>query len=265
MSTGKTFLKNELGYSDSELGEIWNGWEENLGMTYTQLEFFAANLVGKNDKARKKCVCRFVEREAEVSQQRYVAYLKTLRKKHFIDWGEFEDEKVGTIRLVIDYALRRRDERSRIPSDVDLREAITRSLAVCDSDARQKGLTKSSYKLFYQTLVPRLFEPLFVLQESTRSAGINADIRERVLINKYENQYSIVLQAPDSAIVLRLNENFKFDYSEHFELEPSDCIVSVTDDGKALLVQREEKWVLLHGADTYEYTNPDLKLSLIHI
>ncbi len=259
MSTAKEYLSRELGYSASEFGPIWNGWHEALGMTYTQLEFFVSNLTSNHDSDRKKCVCRFVENNSAASQDEYLTYLKSLREKHLVDWSVFSNENVETVRLAIDYALRRRDERTRIPSDVNLSESITRSLAVCDSDAQQKRLTKSSYNMFYQTVIPRVLESLFVLKKSTRSAGIKASIRKRVLISKHLNQYSVVLQTSNRAAVLRLNEDFQFDYSEHFELNPNDHIVSVSGDGKAILVQREGKWVL-PGTENPGYSNSKLQL-----
>jgi hypothetical protein len=174
----QAIAESVLTSSGNQLGDLWNKWKvsnRDVGMTYTQLEFFLAKSVYPEDKGvvghRRVWVCRhnwgevgcFKRRLVKPYFQRFLEFLEI--NKEEIDWGQdFRSVVAEAVVRVARFAVSRRDIRQGVPNYVPLNASIDRWVDILDDHSRTGGLNKEVFDRFYSECVKtRLEEYVIVL------------------------------------------------------------------------------------------------------
>ena len=173
LELAKRHLQSEYGKSGNHLGELWIEWEAlELGMTYTQLEFFLAASVFCNDIRVRvyRHDWKLVQDDHSSIDHDFLAFLAFLdNRSNRLDWTVLTHVATDALCLAAEFAFLRRDSEDGIGPTAQSHEAIERGIMILEDCLQRKELTNTNYQQFYQRCVlPRLFEKLISLEASSK-------------------------------------------------------------------------------------------------
>lgn len=251
MSLVRERLETSFGRLPDSLGELWDSWEKkNLGMTYTQLEFFVASVFAEDTRCRVMYQLETAKKKSstastEVANDIQLEFRKfLLQHQTLIDWVESKDFVRDCVQIAVELAVQMRDSSGAMSSLIEAREAISRGVLVLSDLNLRRQLTLPQFQNFYRKCVwPRLSE---CLVEWTRSSDILttsiAQANSQFWVTEAAKEICVVHFAPPLAEIwaftsdLQLTQKWRvsdFDAYEQF------C--SVSRDGNWLLTYSDAK------------------------
>ncbi|TWU07953.1 DUF4062 domain-containing protein [Stieleria varia] len=262
--------------SDALLGGLWHAWRElNLGMTYTQLEFFLAASVFSEDTRTRVCLPipntnpqrfpeiiqaqRLLSVAAESRQDRYLEFLRA--SEQLIDWCDLDSAETDVVTLAVEFALQQRDISLGVGQQVSAREAVQRGVIVLKDLNLRARLTDDAYRSFYRDLVwPRLTHNLITLADRSDYTSLIQGV-QRLFAVASDHSYLIVAVSTTHIQTLRYSGNLaqppstevvEFD-GEHESFLGASC------DGRIVLTHTPHRGYVLRTCVGFEraFADPD--------
>ncbi|MEL6898404.1 MAG: DUF4062 domain-containing protein, partial [Planctomycetota bacterium] len=259
-------LRDSFHLDTERLGTLWSRWSKNdLGMTYTQLEFFLAASVFASE-TRLRVFLPPKTHEDHDEQQRQ--YLKFLYQQHqTIDWSPLENAEEDAVTVAVEFGLQSRDVQRRfsIPDRaISAAAAVTRGLVVLEDVVLRGQQTHEHYDRFYEHVVwPRLTEAVVLLTQKSTPFPVRPDF-EHLLTVQHERGSTLAFQTRKGTHVIRHGEDLKTDFESHvFRGVTSETTIrAIRPDGRMLLTYSVADGYQLHDTDkpvfgSYHLANRD--------
>ncbi len=235
-----------------QLGELWLVWSKlELGMTYTQLEFFLAA-----SAFRERIRVRVYRHDwSTISQtsgvepnfQKFLDFLEQRREQ--LDWTTLTQVSVDALCLAADFAFLRRDSEDGVSTNTQSHEAIERGISVLEDHLKRKTLTIENYQEFYNRYVcPRLYKDLIVIHVKSLPQSIGDQVKAIYALSTSEH-FFVLVQLPTSLEVLcfekeqlRMLERFLYTNlqieEQIYAYEPTSKLLLTYEDKQGFVVRK---------------------------
>ena len=245
-------LKTLFRKDDEDLGDMWRKWrDKNLGMTYTQLEFFLAASVFANDTRVRVAIpieeLETAEDRRKADETNQVKYLQFLRQaEFFLDWVDIRSVWEESVTLAVEFALQQRDARLGVSESIEVREALQRSLLVLESLSMRERLTNDAYDAFYRNVVwQRLADSIVVLRRQSTRFALGSAATSVYCIGDPDGLTSI-LRLKSGLWSLRYSLEQLLIESRHYAITDAELIYGASTDGRVVLTHAPNRGWLLY-------------------
>jgi len=226
-------------------GDFWEAWkQQDRGMTYTQLEFFLAA------SAFQKGKWLFLPRDEKGADEYQLPYLQFIKERRFrlVYKPITADIKLECLKLMVAFALRKRDAAQPLSKEVPTVEALLRQLAILEDRAEHDRLNKNDYDRFYETVWQRLCERIPVLKLPSDPESIKSHLPGHpALVVYHQERTTLAIRSEQEIQVLQFDAAGKRLMFRSFGLDAQHHPISLSTDGDALLTLHANQVCLAVG------------------